>query len=152
MSLILSFSISCKSNEEPNETPPPEPIKPPEEIPITPKHELEGTWIGYDEKDKLEFNIDSDGNITFSPQPALDYDDTFYTYTYKGQIVINNTFDYPFIVNLSNRVVAALDEPEGIFTFKNSSNCTADYTRILWFSSGGLAASATNIVIDFAKQ
>ena len=150
MSLILLFSISCKSNEEPNETPPPEPIKPPEEIPITPKHELEGTWIGYDEKDKLEFMVDSDGNITFSPQPFLNSDDLYYSYSYKGKIVVSNAFDYPFTANLSNRLVAELYEPEGIFTFKNSSNCTADYTRILWFSLNG--AGITNIVIDFTKQ
>ena len=137
---ILLFLISCKSNENPNT-----PKKPPRK-----KHELEGTWVGYDNKDKLEFKVDSDGNITFSPQPALDYDDTFYTYTYKGQIVVNNTFDYPFIVNLSNRVVAAMDEPEGIFTFTSSSNCSASYTRILWFSLNG--AGVTSIVIDFTKQ
>ena len=67
LSFILLFSISCKSNESPK---PPEPPKP-----YTPKHELEGTWIGYDKKDtgyenyELKFTVDSDGNITFSPRP-----------------------------------------------------------------------------------
>ena len=145
LSLILFFSISCKSNEEPAE-----PTKPP--TPTT-KHELEGTWVGYDKEDnnyKLEFKVDSDGNINFSPQPALDYDNSLYSYTYKGKIVVSNTYDYPFTVNLSNRVVAAMDEPEGIFTFTNSSNCNASYTKILWFSSSG--AGVTNIIIDFTKQ
>ena len=62
---ILLFLISCKSNENPNT-----PEKPPRK-----KHELEGTWIGYDKRDtkyenyELKFTVDSDGNITFSPRP-----------------------------------------------------------------------------------
>ena len=153
LSLILFFSISCKSNEEPTETPPAEPTEPTKPPTPTTKHELEGTWVGYDKEDnnyKLEFKVDSEGNINFSPQPALDYDNSLYSYTYKGKIVVSNTYDYPFTVNLSNRVVAAMDEPEGIFTFTNSSNCNASYTKILWFSSSG--AGVTNIIIDFTKQ
>lgn len=77
LSLALLFSISCKSNKEPTKHP---------ESPkhYIPKHELEGTWFGYDKgyhNYKLEFKVNSEVNITFSPKPAPDYDGSFYILT-----------------------------------------------------------------------
>ena len=149
LSLILSFSISCKSNEEPAETPPPEPTKPPEE---TPKHELEGTWIGYDKKDtkyenyELKFTVDSDGNITFSPRQYrqevefvvtnITTNDVTITnivtntitnirnYTYTGKVE-TNSITYPY-----DAEVFCKGTDGGTFKFSNSSSCAASYDRI----------------------
>ena len=180
LSLILSFSISCKSNEEPNGTPPPEPIKPPEEIPITPKHELEGTWIGYDKKDtkhedyKLELKIDSDGNITFSPRPypqekvksivtnittnntvtitniVINTITNTRNYTYNGKIYINSIV-YPFTNDVNCYSLTIQDDGYGKFIFSSPSNCTAKYDRIDFEYKDGYI-NLTSVTVDFTKQ
>ena len=112
LSLILFFSISCKSNEEPTETPPAEPTEPPKPPTPTTKHELEGTWIGYDtnhHNSKVELKIDSDGNVTLTPQPAIDYDNSLYPYTYKGKVE-TNAIVYPYAVKISNLMIDYMDK------------------------------------------
>ena len=121
---ILLFLISCKSNENPNT-----PGKPPRK-----KHELEGTWVGYDKKDTkyeyyaLKFTVDSDGNITFSPRPyphVVKLGVTnFRNYTYTGKVK-TNSITYPY-----DAKVLCKGTDGGTFTFSNSSNCTAKYDRI----------------------
>lgn len=134
---ILLFLISCKSNENPNT-----PEKPPRK-----KHELEGTWIGYDKKDKnykLEFKVDSDGNITFSPRPAPYGSDEFISYTYTGKIEIN-AIVYPYDAEVFCRLTDG-----GTFKFSSSSNCSAKYDRI----DGGYpnSMSLTRVTVDFIKK
>ena len=180
MSLILSFSISCKSNEEPNEPPPPEPIKPPEEIPITPKHELEGTWIGYDKKDtgyenyELKFTVDSDGNITFSPRPyrkekvksivtniitnntvtitniVTNTITNIRNYTYNGKIDINSIV-YPYTNDVNCDYLTIQDDGYGEFIFSSPSNCPAKYDRIDFEYKDGYI-NLTSVTVDFTKQ
>ena len=160
LALILSFSISCKSNEEPNGTPPPEPIKPPEEIPITPKHELEGTWIGKDGKDDLEFKIDSDGNITFSPRPFPIYygaDKTkpyiYWSYIYNGKTKTNSIV-YPYTNDVSCDF-AENGDGYGKFVFSSPSNCTSSYDRINSFSpedTGLGSVDWAGVTVEFTKQ
>ena len=146
LSLILFFSISCKSNEEPTE-----PTKPP--TPTT-KHELEGTWIGYDtnhHNSKVELKIDSDGKITISPEPYLDENDLPVPYSYTGKLTVSDTFNYPFTAKVSNRLINIIyEEHECKLTFKNSSNCAADYMRAAGFKGSSFHADPT--IVDFTKQ
>ena len=142
---ILLFLISCKSNENPNT-----PEKPPRK-----KHELEGTWVGYDEKDttyenyKLKFTVDSDGNINFSPRPAPYGSDKFISYTYTGKIEIN-AIVYPYTIDVSCSFLNQLDEGYGKFVFSSQSNCSAKYDRI----DGGYpnSMSLTPVSVDFIKK
>ena len=140
---ILLFLISCKSNENPNA-----PKKPPRK-----KHELEGTWVGYDKKDEnyeLKFTVDSDGNITFSPKPAPYGSDKFIYYTYTGKIEIN-AIVYPYTSDVSCDALTTIPgEGYGKFIFSNSSNCTAKYDRI----DGGYtySISLTRVTVDFIKK
>ena len=97
-------------------------------------HELEGTWFGYDkthtthENYKLEFTVDSDGNITFSPKPyhhVVKLGVTnFRNYTYTGKVE-TNSITYPY-----DAKVLCKGTDGGTFTFSKSSNCTAKYDRI----------------------
>ena len=133
LSFILLFSISCESNEKP-----PEPPKP-----YTPKHELEGTWVGYDKKDtkyenyELKFTVDSDGNITFSPRPYPHVIKLGVTnlsnYTYTGKIE-TNAIIYPYTNDVNCDYVIKetqyTGDGYGKFIFSNSSTCTARYDRI----------------------
>ncbi len=139
---ILLFLISCKSNENPNT-----PEKPPRK-----KHELEGTWVGYDKKDtnyKLKFTVDSDGNITFTPKPAPYGSDKFISYTYTGKIEIN-AIVYPYTIDVSCAFLNQLDEGYGKFVFSSQSNCSAKYDRI----DGGYpnSMSLTPVSVDFIKK
>uniref|UniRef100_UPI00259A96D6 hypothetical protein n=1 Tax=uncultured Brachyspira sp. TaxID=221953 RepID=UPI00259A96D6 len=138
---ILLFLISCKSNENPNT-----PEKPPRK-----KHELEGTWVGYDKRDtkyenyKLKFTVDSDGNITFSPRPAPYGSDKFISYTYTGKVK-TNSITYPY-----DAKVLCKGTDGGTFTFSNSSNCTAKYDRIdFYYENGYMNLSGTTV--EFTKQ
>ena len=141
---ILLFLINCKSNENPNT-----PEKPPRK-----KHELEGTWIGYDtnhHNSKVELKIDGDGNITLSPEPYLNENDLPVPYSYTGKLTVDNTFVYPFTAKVSNYLITLLyDEHECKLTFSNSSNCSADYMRAAGFKGSGFHADPT--IVDFTKQ
>ena len=138
---ILLFLISCKSNENPNA-----PEKPPRK-----KHELEGTWVGYDKKDKnyeLKFTVDSDRNITFTPKPAPYVNDKFISYTYTGKIEIN-AIVYPYTNDVSCAVLNQLGDGYGKFVFSSQSNCTAKYDRIDAVSSDYI--NLTSVTIEFTK-
>ena len=148
---ILLFLISCKSNENPNA-----PEKPPRK-----KHELEGTWVGYDNKDKLEFKVDSEGNITFTPKPAPYGSDKFIYYTYTGKIEIN-AIVYPYTNDVSCALLNQLGDGYGKFVFSSPSNCTAKYNKIGGSNNtftneknqeiaGSLGTISTEIV-EFTKQ
>ena len=154
LSLILFFSISCKSNEEPTEIPPVEPTEPTKPPTPTTKHELEGTWIGYDtnhHNSKVELKIDSDGKITISPEPYLDENDLPVPYSYTGKLTVSDTFNYPFTAKVSNRLINIIyEEHECKLTFKNSSNCAADYMRAAGFKGSSFHADPT--IVDFTKQ
>ena len=96
LSFILLFSISCESNEESSKPP----YKPP-----TAKHELEGTWVGYDRNhhnSKVELKIDSNGNITLSPNPYLNKYDLPVPYSYTVKLTVADAFVYPFTTKISN--------------------------------------------------
>ena len=103
------------------------------------KHELEGTWVGYDKKDKnyeLKFTVNSDGNITFYPRPyphVVKLGVTnFIPYTYTGKVE-TNAIVYPYTVKISNRYIDIIDgedKENRIFIFSNSSSCTAKYAKI----------------------
>ena len=143
---ILLFLISCKSNENPNT-----PKKPPRK-----KHELEGTWIGYDEKDKnyeLKFTVDSDGNITFYPKPYPHVIKLGVTnlrdYPYTGKVE-TNSITYPYTNDVSCAKLTIIGDGYGKFIFSNSSNCTAKYDRI----DGGYpnSMSLTPVSVDFIKK
>lgn len=123
---ILLFLISCKSNENPNA-----PKKPPRK-----KHELEGTWVGYDNKDKdyeLKFTVDSDGNITFSPRPypyiISPGNTNLRNYLYIGKVKTNDIV-YPYTNDVTCDLLNRIGEEDGKFVFSNQSNCTAKYNRI----------------------
>ena len=141
--MILSFSISCESNEESSKPP----YKPP-----TIKHELEGTWIGYDEKDKnyeLKFTVDSDGNITFYPRAyrhvvtesvKVKTNDKVYNstnsvttnlrnYLYTGKVKTNDIV-YHYTTDVTCAYLKQIDDGDGKFVFSSPSNCTAKYDRI----------------------
>ena len=135
---ILLFSISCKSNEKPPEPP-------------TVKHELEGTWVGYDKKYELKFTVDSDGNITLSPEPYLDKDDLRVPYNYTGKLTVGDTFNYPFTAKVSNYDVYVYYDEEGKLTFNNSTNCTANYFRIEG-SKHDYDFQASQTTVEFTKQ
>ena len=143
---ILLFLISCKSNENPNA-----PEKPPRK-----KHELEGTWVGYDNKDKdyeLKFTVDSDGNIIFYPKPAIGNDDSPLPYSYKGKVE-TNAIVYPYTVKISNGYIDYIDEEDKekrIFTFTNSSSCTAIYTRLEGLKNNYPTLTA-GVTVEFTKQ
>ena len=138
--------VSCNSNEKP-----PEPPKP-----YTPKHELEGTWIGYDtnhNNSKVELKIDSDGNITLIPQPAPDYDGSFYHYTYTGKIE-TNAIVYPYAVKISNRMIDYMDKEtkeKRVITFKNSSSCSVYYIRVDGWTNP-YDPSINPTTVEFTKQ
>lgn len=129
----MLFLISCSSNEAP-----------------TPNiSELVGTWEGYDETYRLEFKVDSDGNITFSPKPAPNgYGG--YPYTYTGKI-IDDTFDYPYTAEVSYYGSGNTGFTiKGIFTFNNSSSCTANYDRLDSIHWSG-KKELTRVTISFTK-
>ena len=102
-------------------------------------HELEGTWFGYDktytthENYKLEFTVDSDGNITFSPKPyhhVVKLGVTnFRNYTYTGKVE-TNSITYPYTNDVTCAYLTIQEDGYGKFIFNNSSNCTAKYDRI----------------------
>lgn len=147
---ILLFLINCKSNEKPsNPTEPTHPTEPTE--PSTVKHELEGIWIGYDKKDKLEFNIDRDGNITFSPIPfPVEGRISPCPYTYTGKIKTNSIV-YPY----TNKDVICdfleiFGDGYGKFVFSDSSNCIAKYDRIDYYSSRYM--NLTSVTVKFTKE
>ena len=151
--------VSCESNEKPPERP----------KPYIPKHELEGTWIGYDKKDtkhedyKLELKINSDGNITFSPRPYRQEVEFVVTniitnntvtitnivtntitnicnYTYNGKIE-TNAITYPYDAEVFCRLTDG-----GTFKFSSSSNCTANYDRIDFeYKDGYINLSGTTV-------
>ncbi|WP_288680141.1 hypothetical protein [uncultured Brachyspira sp.] len=157
---ILLFLISCKSNENPNA-----PGKPPRK-----KHELEGTWVGYDNKDKdyeLKFTVDSDGNITFYPKPYPHVIKLGVTnlrdYPYTGKVKTNSiVYPYTNDVTCDYSWMKWVDEGYGKFVFSSPSNCTAKYNKI----GGGnntftneknqeIAASLGTIsteIVEFTKQ
>ena len=135
---ILLFLISCKSNENPNA-----PEKPPRK-----KHELEGTWIGYDKNYELKFTVDSDGNITFTPKPAPYVNDKFISYTYTGKIEIN-AIVYPYTSDVTCALLNQLGDGYGKFVFSSQSNCTAKYDRIDAVSSDYI--NLTSVTIEFTK-
>ena len=147
LSFILLFSISCESNEESSKPP----YKPP-----TPKHELEGTWVGYDEKDKnyiIKFTVDSEGNITFFPKPAIGNDDLPLPYSYKGKVETNSIV-YPYTVKISNSYIDYIDEEDKenrVFTFSNSSSCTAIYTRLEGIKDNYPTITG-GVTVEFTKQ
>ena len=140
---ILLFFVSCESNEKPPEHP----------KPYTPKHELEGTWIGYDKNhhnSKVELRIDGDGNITLSPEPYLNKNDLPVPYSYTGKLTVDNAFVYPFTASVSNYLIYYFYDELGMFTFKDSSNCTANYMRAAGFKGSGFHADPTTV--EFIKQ
>ena len=120
----------------------------------TVSHELEGTWIGYDtnhHNSKVELKIDSDGKITISPEPYLDENDLPVPYSYTGKLTVSDTFNYPFTAKVSNRLINIIyEEHECKLTFKNSSNCAADYMRAAGFKGSSFHADPT--IVDFTKQ
>ena len=144
--MILSFSISCESNEESSKPP----YKPP-----TIKHELEGTWIGYDKTDtkyenyKLEFKVNSDGNITFYPRAyrhvvtesvKVKTNDKVYNstnsvttnllnYLYTGKVKTNDIV-YHYTNDVTCAYLKQIGDGDGKFVFSSPSNCTAKYDRI----------------------
>ena len=151
---ILLFLISCKSNENPNT-----PEKPPRK-----KHELEGTWIGYDKRDtkyenyELKFTVDSDGNITFSPRPYRQEVELHITniitnicnYTYTGKVE-TNSITYPYTNDVTCTYLTIQGDGYGKFIFSNSSNCTAKYDRIdFYYKDGYMNLSGTTV--EFTKQ
>ena len=140
---ILLFLISCKSNENPNT-----PKKPPRK-----KHELEGTWIGYDNKDKdyeLKFTVDSDGNIIFYPKPAPSDDGSLYRYRYTAKVETNSIV-YPYKIKISNNILIESGWLDGgAFEFKNSSNCAVNYDRINHNRANGF--DTTGVTVEFTKQ
>ena len=156
LSLILFFSISCKSNEEPTEIPPVEPTEPTKPPTPTTKHELEGTWIGYDtnhHNSKVELKIDSDGNVTLTPQPAIDYDNSLYPYTYKGKVE-TNAIVYPYAVKISNLMIDYMDKEtkeKRVITFKNSSSCSVYYMRLEGWTNP-YDPSINPTTVEFTKQ
>ena len=154
---ILLFLISCKSNENPNT-----PEKPPRK-----KHELEGTWIGYDKNYELKFTVDSDGNITFYPKPYPHVIKLGVTnlrdYPYTGKVKTNSiVYPYTKDVTCDYSWMKLVDEGYGKFVFSSPSNCTAKYNKI----GGGnntftneknqeIAASLGTIsteIVEFTKQ
>ena len=143
---ILLFLISCKSNENPNA-----PGKPPRK-----KHELEGTWFGYDkthtthENYKLEFTVDSDGNIIFYPKPAPSDDGSWYRYRYTAKVETNSIV-YPYKIEISNNILIESGWLDGgAFEFKNSSNCAVNYDRINHNRADGF--DKTGVTVEFTKQ
>ena len=120
------------------------------------KHELEGIWVGYDEKDKnykLKFTIDSDGNVTFFPKPAIGNDDLPLSYSYKGKVKTNSII-YPYTVKISNSYIDYIDEEDKenrVFTFSNSSSCTAIYTRLEGLKNDYPTITG-GVTVEFIKQ
>lgn len=167
LSLILSFSISC-SNED--KTGGADNGDAGGEIfnggdsnsgkengdSVKTKHELEGTWVGYDEKDKnykIKFTVDNDGNIIFYPKPALDNDDLPLTYSYRGKVE-TNAIVYPYTVKISNGYIDYIDEEDKenrVFTFSNSSSCTAIYTRLEGLKNDYPTLTG-GVTVEFTKQ
>ena len=142
---ILLFLISCKSNENPNT-----PGKPPRK-----KHELEGTWVGYDKRDtkyedyELKFTVDSDGNIIFYPKPVPSDDGSLYRYRYTAKVETNSIV-YPYKIEISNNILIESGWLDGgAFEFKNSSNCAVNYDRINHNRADGF--DKTGVTVEFTK-
>ena len=142
---ILLFLISCKSNENPNT-----PGKPPRK-----KHELEGTWVGYDKRDtkyedyELKFTVDSEGNIIFYPKPVPSDDGSLYRYRYTAKVETNSIV-YPYKIEISNNILIESGWLDGgAFEFKNSSNCAVNYDRINHNRADGF--DKTGVTVEFTK-
>ena len=119
-------------------------------------HELEGTWFGYDkthtthENYKLEFTVDSDGNIIFYPKPVPSDDGSLYRYRYTAKVETNSIV-YPYKIEISNNILIESGWLDGgAFEFKNSSNCAVNYDRINHNRADGF--DKTGVTVEFTKQ
>ena len=142
LSLILLFSISCSSNEEPP----------------TEKHELVGNWgsasTGYS-GGWVNLSIDDNGNITLVVYQLAGISSVYsYNYTYAGKI--ENNSKYPYTVKLTQTSFyrdsyimsdAHYNGHTGNITFNNASNCSA---RVPICAGGYTWVS--NERLDFKKQ
>ena len=143
LSLILLFSISCSSNEEPP----------------TEKHELAGNWgsapTGYS-GGWANLSIDDNGNITLYISKPDGYAGYYipHNYTYTGKI--ENNSKYPYTVKLTQtsfysdgklKTDAYYNGHTGTITFNNASNCSARVP----ICAGGYTW-VENERLDFKKQ
>ena len=141
LSLILLFSISCSSNEDPE-----------------PKYlELSGTWTRfYSLGTYLDLSIDDNGNITLYISKPDGYAGYYipHNYTYTGKI--ENNSKYPYTVKLTQTSFyresyimsdAHYNGHTGNITFNNASNCSA---RVPICAAG--YTWVENERLDFKKQ
>ena len=91
-----------------------------------------GSWPSQHSPTYLDFTVDSDGNIGFSRE-------YFYgrEYYYKGKL--NDTFDYPYTVEISiegyrnfNDNIYTKEHHTGTITFSSSSNATATWEAMTY--------------------
>ena len=91
--------------------------------------------------------------MTLTPQPAIDYDNSLYPYTYKGKVE-TNAIVYPYAVKISNLMIDYMDKEtkeKRVITFKNSSSCSVYYMRLEGWTNP-YDPSINPTTVEFTKQ